>query len=192
MRSTKNQAFTLVELIVVITILAILGTIAFISLQGYSQDAKNAKIGSDLSSIAKKITIRTTDVSNAASLNDILLWDTSSWTLDHDSWTFGSGAIVIGATGTSYKVWTVDFVQLQESKDDFVDNDKRDYLYGFAAFKKNIMYQVAGQIKDAAGLQTAVVKWNFYGNGNNEPELGLIISNDGTHSIVNEWEYVHY
>jgi prepilin-type N-terminal cleavage/methylation domain-containing protein len=48
MRNTKKQAFTLVELIVVITILAILGTIAFISLQGYSQDAKNSKVTSDL------------------------------------------------------------------------------------------------------------------------------------------------
>ena len=172
MRNTKSQAFTLVELIVVITILAILGTIAFISLQGYSQDAKNAKIGSDLSSIAKKITIRTTDVANAASLADLM--DTSSWALKHASGTFGSGAITIGATAVSYDVWNVDFVVLQESKDDFVDNDKRDYIYGYAAFRKNIMYQVVGQVKDAAGLNTAVIKWNFYGNGNNEPEKGLL------------------
>ena len=44
----QNTAFTLVELIVVITILAILGTIAFLSLQGYSQDAKNSKVSSDI------------------------------------------------------------------------------------------------------------------------------------------------
>jgi len=36
-----TQAFTLVELIVVITILAILGTIGFISLQGYAVVARD-------------------------------------------------------------------------------------------------------------------------------------------------------
>ncbi len=47
--------FTLVELIVVITILAILGTIAFISLQGYSGDARNSKRVSDLNSITSAV-----------------------------------------------------------------------------------------------------------------------------------------
>lgn len=56
MRNTKN-AFTLVELIVVITILAILGTIAFISLQGYSADARNAKRISDLWNIQSAISL---------------------------------------------------------------------------------------------------------------------------------------
>jgi len=46
-----KQAFTLVELIVVITILAILGTIAFVSLQGYSKDARNSARVSDVSII---------------------------------------------------------------------------------------------------------------------------------------------
>ena len=45
----KKQAFTLVELIVVIIILAILWTIAFISLQWYSRDSRNAVRISDIS-----------------------------------------------------------------------------------------------------------------------------------------------
>jgi prepilin-type N-terminal cleavage/methylation domain-containing protein len=57
MKST-NKAFTLVELIVVITILAILGTIAFISLQGYSSDARNSKRISDLGNIQSAITLK--------------------------------------------------------------------------------------------------------------------------------------
>lgn len=40
---TKKEGFTLVELIVTITILAILWTIAFISLQWYSRDARDSK-----------------------------------------------------------------------------------------------------------------------------------------------------
>ncbi|MDD3145348.1 MAG: type II secretion system protein [Candidatus Gracilibacteria bacterium] len=56
MKKQKN-AFTLVELIVVITILAILGTIAFINLQGYSMGARDSKRVSDISNIQKKIGI---------------------------------------------------------------------------------------------------------------------------------------
>jgi prepilin-type N-terminal cleavage/methylation domain-containing protein len=63
MRNTKKQAFTLVELIVVITILAILGTIAFMSLQGYSNDARIAKVTTDVNTIAQKINVATTDSS---------------------------------------------------------------------------------------------------------------------------------
>ena len=48
--------FTLVELIVVITILAILGTIGFISMQGYSQSAREATRISDLATIEKALT----------------------------------------------------------------------------------------------------------------------------------------
>lgn len=37
-----NRGFTLVELIVVITILSVLGTISFLSIQGYNKFARNA------------------------------------------------------------------------------------------------------------------------------------------------------
>jgi prepilin-type N-terminal cleavage/methylation domain-containing protein len=49
--------FTLVELIVVVTILAILWTISFIALQWYSQDARDSKKISDVRSLISKITI---------------------------------------------------------------------------------------------------------------------------------------
>jgi len=47
----QKQAFTLVELIVVITILAILWTIAFLSLQWYSKDARDSTRISDINNI---------------------------------------------------------------------------------------------------------------------------------------------
>jgi len=56
MKNTK--AFTLVELIVVITILAILWTIAFISLQWYSKDTRNSVRLSDLLNIDKTLWIK--------------------------------------------------------------------------------------------------------------------------------------
>jgi len=57
MKNSK-KAFTLVELIVVITILAILWTIAFISLQWYSKDTRNSVRLSDLSNINKMLWIK--------------------------------------------------------------------------------------------------------------------------------------
>ncbi len=53
----KKSAFTLVELIVVITILAILGTIAFLSFNGYSSSARDSTRVSDLASIAKTLDV---------------------------------------------------------------------------------------------------------------------------------------
>ena len=54
-KTTSRSAFTLVELIVVITILAILGTIGFMSIKGYTAEAKNAKVTQDLGTITNTI-----------------------------------------------------------------------------------------------------------------------------------------
>ncbi len=63
--SSKNQllgtgtkgikAFTLVELIVVITILAILWTIAFIAMESYSKSSRNSVRISDMSKIKSSL-----------------------------------------------------------------------------------------------------------------------------------------
>ncbi len=45
------SAFTLAELIVVISILAILATIGFLALSGYSQDAKDASAKANVRSV---------------------------------------------------------------------------------------------------------------------------------------------
>lgn len=55
MKSPFTKAFTLVELIVVITILSILGTIGFVSLQGYSANARDSVRISDLRNIEKSL-----------------------------------------------------------------------------------------------------------------------------------------
>jgi len=55
LNSKGRLAFTLVELIVVITILAILWTIAFISLKWYSRDARDSVRTTDLASISKQL-----------------------------------------------------------------------------------------------------------------------------------------
>jgi len=53
--SIRKSAFTLIELIVIITILAILWTIAFISIQWYSAQARDSKRLSDIQNIKKSL-----------------------------------------------------------------------------------------------------------------------------------------
>jgi len=67
----QKQAFTLVELIVVITILAILWTIAFISLQWYSKDARDS--------------IRISDVSNMKTSLELFHLDAGKYPLPDDN-----------------------------------------------------------------------------------------------------------
>jgi len=78
----KIQAFTLVELIVVITILAILWTIAFISLQWYASQARDSKRLSDIQNIKTSLELFSLntwkypfpDNSNEVTYNLSLLW----------------------------------------------------------------------------------------------------------------------
>ncbi len=158
MRNTKKQAFTLVELIVVITILAILGTIAFISLQGYSQDAKNSKVTSDLWTLASAIEISNTK------------WDTTIKSILDDgkntavkltNGTFGSGLTITDWTN-AWIGW-VQFSNLNQNGADFKDSSvpARDYVYAYASSWSVAYYQIAWEIKTSAGDPKVLVKGNY-------------------------------
>ncbi len=58
MKQKNGFAFTLVELIVVISILSILWSIAFFSFQGYARDSRDIVRVTDLSSISRAITLK--------------------------------------------------------------------------------------------------------------------------------------
>ncbi len=51
----RNRGFTLVELVVVITVLAILATVGFVSMGGYSKDAREATREHDTAAIGRAI-----------------------------------------------------------------------------------------------------------------------------------------
>ena len=87
MNIQKTKAFTLVELIVVITILSILGTIAFISLQWYSAQSRDAVRNSDLSSIKTGLELYNLDAGKYPSPNDETVI-TYSWAVAWTQWTF--------------------------------------------------------------------------------------------------------
>ena len=82
----SKKGFTLVELIVVITILVILWTIAFISLQWYAKDARDSVRAQDIANIKKSLELFVTEkwfYSNPSDATDI----TYSWAIVWQQWT---------------------------------------------------------------------------------------------------------
>ncbi|MDD2908086.1 MAG: prepilin-type N-terminal cleavage/methylation domain-containing protein [Candidatus Gracilibacteria bacterium] len=145
----NNKAFTLVELIVVITILAILGTIAFINLQGYSVSARDGKRISDINNIMKKIGIETSKGTSISSLINTTKTN--------------SGLIIDGNSGSSIQ-GTANFATLKEDGSKFKDPvTKGDYVFSYSvggsgtgAYKFNQVSTVNEE------TNTAVVKGNYY------------------------------
>ena len=89
MNKQKKQAFTLVELIVVITILAILWTIAFISLQWYSRDSRDSVRISDVSNMKTSLELFHLDAWKYPLPDDADEVTFSGWVLWYQ-WTFGN------------------------------------------------------------------------------------------------------
>ena len=88
----NKQAFTLVELIVSITILSILGTIAFLSLQWYSQDARNSTRLADLWSIESSLELYQTKTSKYPKPSNSFEV-TYSWAVAWYQWNFWESAL---------------------------------------------------------------------------------------------------
>lgn len=149
--------FTLVELIVVITILAILGTIAFISLQGYSADARNSKRTSDLSSIQSAMTVKVTEGMSILSFVTAVA----------DNAITGISIAGTGATLTSdYQVGTVNFTALGAKASDFEDpKNNGKYVLGVTT-KKGGKYQLAASMEDSSGTSKAKVAGTYIARTN--------------------------
>lgn len=163
-----TSGFTLVELIVVITILAILGTIAFISLQWYAQRAKNSKIAQDVNTLASAVEIGITSgkIGN--------LWAVVTWDLSPLNWVSTASQITIyddnniPSTGMldntfiQYSIGKINFATLRQNGDDFKDSNGNDYIIATALTWSTAYYQLAGQQIANSGEYLATIKWNYY------------------------------
>lgn len=152
-RTTK--AFTLVELIVVITILAILGTIAFISLQGYSADARNSKRTSDVNNIISAMSIKMAEGGWLSSF--VTATDGTNWGLNLSS--TGSYGWTWAAFWTNYFGWVPNYTALGVKAAEFQDPNGQDYKIG-ATTTADGRYELAASLEEA-GARKALVKGNY-------------------------------
>lgn len=182
MKSTK-KAFTLVELIVVITILAVLATVAFISLTGYSQDAKNSKVASDIRSLVSAI--EAGSAKGDFTVKDIV--NTTLATSHGITDVANSGTITLTsvAIAGTYDVGTVDFPTIKQNGDDFKDSDENEYLVAFVSSGSFAGYNVAGQTKNSAGTALAYIAGNYIQVETTDAE-SLISQSGGTTPLVDE------
>lgn len=145
-----QKAFTLVELIVVITILAILWTIAFLSMQWYSADARNSKRVSDLNSISNAVSVWSTSwvsiISYTTDTGSVLSTLQLAWT-----W---------ATPWTDYTAGPINYSVLWIKAEDFQDPlDGTPYVF-WATSKIGWKYEVAS-IKEAGTTESAIILWNY-------------------------------
>lgn len=122
----KHTGFTLVELIVVITILAVLGSLAFVSFQWYAKKSRDAVRLSDIQTIKKAIEYNSITTGNfidatdttQISYNGIWLWQ---------QWVFWKSTIE--------KIWSMTEVPLDPSAD---------IPYAYSVTDNKLEFQIAG------------------------------------------------
>lgn len=152
MKDIKKSWFTLVELIVVITILAILGTIAFISLQWYTSDARNAKRTDDIGSIE-------------SAMNNLMAGGQNITSFVMPKTENQLSNPLIGWTATTvwsgYDAWTPNFASLWINAAEFKDPKGADYVIWITT-KRGWKYQIAATMENWSGPLFAKLKWNYF------------------------------
>lgn len=192
MKRVSTAWFTLVELIIVITILAILGTIWFVSFQWYTSNARDTKRTNDLASLISAIEAKRAG-------NSLSLVSFVSWTGAMVSWTsFSSGWIAwkVSPTITEYKAWVVDFTLLWVSADWFKDPNNVDYSFWASSFKWGV-YQLAATLENSDNPES-LVKWNYSARTStwvkviptSRDKSVLEIVNTADFTKFNVWDYI--
>jgi len=167
MRLQKNNSgFTLIELIVVITILAILGTIAFISLQGYSWQARDSARISNLGDINREISVGSAQWASAFSYikddTSFVGWLSLAWRAAMANNTTNPSA-TWEAYEWLYKAGKLNYVTLGIKEDDFTDPKTDDaYLVG-ATNLWGPRFQIAATLEKEWGVAYVLGNYNSRG-----------------------------
>lgn len=138
LRCKNKYGFTLVELIITITILAILWVVAFVNLRIYIVESRNTKVLSDLNSLASSLKTEIVSWKNSMAF----LWDSSlsipTLSLKGGEWPFSTSV---------YGAWNINFSAFQVSPEEFVDPySDQPYKIGVTKLFPNATFQIVGTV----------------------------------------------
>jgi prepilin-type N-terminal cleavage/methylation domain-containing protein len=180
--NSNKKAFTLVELIVVITILAILWTIAFISFQWHSTSARDSKRLSDINNVLKIMSIeiiKWISIINLITIEKVNTWLIVNWIEPELS-----------------AQWIPNFQELKINGDDFKDPlTKTDYIFSYIVWWMwtwipNWTYKFYQAATINENKNNAVVRWDYYEM--QSWDSPSIIKNDNDQFVVNDWIILPY
>ncbi|QFR39104.1 type II secretion system protein [Candidatus Gracilibacteria bacterium 28_42_T64] len=133
----SKKAFTLVELIVVITIIAILGTIAFISLQGYSSLARDS--------------VRISDINNIRTSLELFSVKTGKYPIPSNGMAITYSGGLVWTQGTVGNSVTTNISQLSNTPIDPILNTE--YVYSVTSSQKE--YEIGSVLEQGNITQNA-------------------------------------
>lgn len=180
MGKDKNIAFTLVELIVVITLLSILGTVAFISYTRNNGDARDAMRISNTKIMSRDLWIR---INAEQILNPLEVIESplsqnelTSWSIMQD-YSLSSSQYSVG-------IWK----KIIFWEQDFLDpSSKNPYPVAILKADEKIYYQIAASLE--SGI--ARVQGNYFKMGTWDLD-GIIKSADGNNPVISGWIFLPY
>ncbi|MFK7780182.1 MAG: prepilin-type N-terminal cleavage/methylation domain-containing protein [Candidatus Gracilibacteria bacterium] len=161
----RKYAFTLVELIVVITILAILGTIAFISLQGYSKTARDSTRISDLSTMKTSLELFNLDSGK------------------YPEPTYGFDVIYSGSEVWTQGIFGIDTTNNVERLDKIPKDPLTDKEYTYSVTKTRQEYQLAGLME---GDEIVLNGLNTQTNAGDTIATAIVIGNYNGQTLKTE------
>lgn len=152
----QSRGFTLVELIVVITILVILGTIAFINLGGQSASARDSKRTSDVRNLVSQVNIKQT---SGVNFNDMISSGSTNQITAGSLYVGGTG-VLAAKYGVDYTAGSPSYSVLGVSPDNFKDpGTKSDYAMGATTLAGGA-YQIAATL-EGDNAKSALVMGTF-------------------------------
>lgn len=161
----RLSAFTLVELIVTISILSILSVLAFINVRIYIIESKNTKVVNDLNSVSNSLRAFTTS------------WKTIFWFVKNNSSNIDNISLFWG-TGLlntqEYIAGDINYQALSTSQDKFLDPyERKSYKIGVInTFWRNV-FELAGTYKNPDSGSQYTKIYGSYSPRNTEKDVGI-------------------
>lgn len=155
----NRKAFTVVEIIISLSLLMILWTISFINLSDNTNDALKVKMLSDIQWLNSEMWI------SISKWNDIskLIINSNSNNL------VNSGSFIewwkYKLWDLKYKAWQFNFKILNLKKDNYVYIDrwiKKEYILWYIRTSKKIYFEFAWEILNKWWKNEALISWNYF------------------------------